>query len=68
MTLDVEVTPRSLTTEDGKMETYFFFLNRLRDSGSVNMFGAAVVLQEVFDVDRKEAQRILLEWMKQFED
>lgn len=50
------------------METYFFFLNRLRDSGSVNMFGAAVVLQEVFDVDRKEAQRILLEWMKQFED
>ena len=49
------------------METYFFFLNRLRDSGSVNMFGAAPVLQEVFDVDRKEAQRILLEWMKQFE-
>jgi hypothetical protein len=48
------------------MNEYFSFLDRLRASGTVNMFGAAPVLQEFFDLSRADARKILLEWMKQF--
>lgn len=41
----------------------FLYLNRLRESGTVNMFGAAVYLEAEFGLDRKEAKRALLDWM-----
>ena len=47
-------------------EDIFAFLDNVRESGSINMFGAAPVLQEVFGLDRREAKDILLEWMKTF--
>lgn len=40
------------------------YLIQLRDSGAINMFGASVYLEEVFDMDRHEARDALLEWMK----
>lgn len=47
-------------------ETIFDFLNNLRESGQINMFGAAPVLQEVFGLERLEARSLLKEWMESF--
>ena len=41
----------------------FLYLNRLRESGDTNMFGAAPYLQDEFGLDRREARTILTEWM-----
>jgi hypothetical protein len=43
------------------------FLDNLRESGEVNMFGAAVLLREEFDLDKPDSQEILSEWMETFE-
>lgn len=42
---------------------YFRFLNRLRESGKINMFGASPYLAEVYDLTEREARKILTEWM-----
>jgi hypothetical protein len=47
-------------------EDIFAFLDNVRESGKINMFGAAPVLQEVFGLDRREARDMLLEWMDTF--
>ena len=44
----------------------FVFLLKLRDSGVVNMFGAAPYLEEEFDFDREEANDWLAKWMRSF--
>lgn len=41
----------------------FLFLNRLRESGATNMWGAGPWLEEFCDVSPKDARRILGEWM-----
>lgn len=48
------------------MSEYFEFLDGLRDSGEINMFGAPRVLQEMFDLSKWEARDIVAAWMKQF--
>jgi len=45
------------------MNKYYKFLNELRASGTTNMFGAAVDLQQEFGMERVEARKILQEWM-----
>ena len=45
----------------------FEFLDGLRDGGSINMFGAAPVLAEEFDLPIKEARSILSEWQRTFD-
>lgn len=47
-------------------EEVFRFLDSVRESGTINMFGAAPYVQESFDVDRGEAKKLLLEWMDTF--
>jgi hypothetical protein len=47
-------------------EDIFAFLDNVRESGSINMFGAAPVLQEVFGLERRDARDMLLEWMDTF--
>jgi hypothetical protein len=42
----------------------FWFLNRLRESGETNMFGAAPYVECAFDLTRGEAKRVLMEWMQ----
>ena len=44
----------------------FVFLLKLRDSGVVNMFGAAPYLEEEFGFDREEANDWLAKWMRSF--
>ncbi len=50
------------------MSDYFQFLDNLKESGIANMFGATPYLEKAFDLDKKEAQKILIEWMEQYTD
>jgi hypothetical protein len=47
---------------------YSDFLLALRDSGVTNMFGAAPYLQREFGLDKREARKILANWMKSFNE
>jgi len=42
----------------------FLYLNRLRESGAVNMFGAAPYLEGAFGLDRRAARTVLQGWMQ----
>ena len=42
------------------------FLNELRESGLINMFGAAKELRAEYDLDKHTARDILKQWMDQF--
>jgi hypothetical protein len=47
-----------------KAREEFIYLNRLRESGDTNMYGAAPYLAAMFDLGRREASKILVEWME----
>ena len=47
-------------------EEMFDYLETLRQSGIINMFGAAPYLQEAFDIKRAESREILKEWMENY--
>jgi len=49
-----------------KQEQVNYFLDALRDSGAINMFGAAPYIVEEFGVSRNEAKQLLLNWMQTF--
>lgn len=55
----------TITTPEEKEEV-FTFLDSLREWGGVNMFGAGPYVQEAFEVNRREAQNLLAEWMRTF--
>ena len=44
------------------------FLIALRDSGVVNMFGAAPYLQDKFGVDYQTAKALLIAWIESFNE
>jgi hypothetical protein len=44
----------------------FHYLDTLRETGVVNMFGATPYVQEAFDLTRAEAKAILKEWMETY--
>lgn len=48
------------------MNKYYDYLNELRDSGEINMWGASPYLQEEFDLTRQEAKSIFLAWIRSF--
>lgn len=48
-------------------EEYFEYLDALRETGVTNMFGAAPYLESEFEMSRKDARDILVEWMETFE-
>ena len=41
----------------------YLFLDRLRESGKINMFGAVPYLEQAFKLSRKEATGVLMDWM-----
>ena len=47
-------------------QKYYDFLIDLRDSGETNMWGAAPYLVEAFNVNHKEARKILIAWIETF--
>ena len=50
----------------GLSESYKQFLDDLRESGSINMFGAPAVLQQEFGLTKDQALDIVKTWMKEF--
>ena len=42
------------------------YLEELRRSGETNMYGARPYLQDEFDLDKREAGKILSEWMESY--
>jgi hypothetical protein len=47
-------------------ESMFQYLDDLRESGQVNMFGSGAYLQSAFGLSRYEAKDVVLEWMETF--
>lgn len=47
-------------------DVVFEFLDEIRESGSINMFGATPYIIDAFGVSRYEAKDLLLEWMQTF--
>ena len=45
---------------------YWIFLENLRKSGSVNMFGAVPYIMAEFHVSRQRATEILTTWMSNY--
>lgn len=45
---------------------HWIFLEGLRRSGIVNMFGATPYLMNEFDISKSEARKILREWMDNY--
>jgi hypothetical protein len=54
--------------ENNNYQVYFEFLDDLRESGTVNMFGASVDLREEFNLDKQEARKILSKWMTSYDE
>ena len=50
------------------MRKEFRYLNRLRESGATNMYGAAPYLEMEYDMTRSEARQVLLDWMQWVEE
>lgn len=53
------------------MAKYFIYLERLRESGVTNMYGAVPYLQRAFSelaCDRSRAHEILTAWMRSYDD
>lgn len=45
---------------------HYIFLEKLRRSGKTNMFGAVPYITVEFGCSHKEAEDILLDWMKNY--
>ena len=58
----------SVVTEGISDKEAFSYLNDLRDSGVTNMLGAGPYLQRAFDLDKRKARQLLLNWMKSFQN
>lgn len=54
------------TTE--QEQEVFVYLNDLRDSGFTNMFGASSYIENDFDIDIKDARKLLSTWMNNFNE
>lgn len=55
-----------MTKTEFKQEV-FTFLDNLRESGKINMFGAAPVVEEAYGLSRQDAREITTEWMDKFD-
>ena len=56
----------SNTKTESDREERFGYLDALRESGIVNMFGAAPHVACAFGIDIKTARSVLSDWMKDF--
>jgi hypothetical protein len=47
-------------------EIYLGFLDNVRDSGKINMIGAAPYLAETFKLSKEESEQVLYYWMSTY--
>lgn len=52
-----------MSEDTNKDQEYFEYLNEVRESGIINMFGAAPLLSAAFEIPIKQAKEILVRWM-----
>jgi hypothetical protein len=52
-------------TEEFK-QILFAFLDMVRESGAINMFEGARLIQDEFGLDRRTSREVLIEWMKNY--
>ena len=45
---------------------HWIYLEKLRKSGVTNMFGACPYLEKKFNIDHNTAQKILADWMNNY--
>lgn len=64
--MDYEEFCNALNDYEAKRQHYWNYLEKLRRSGVTNMFGAVPYLVEEFGLDRDEAEKILIEWMENY--
>lgn len=57
---------QEIETHPAKFYKYFDWLERLRKSGIVNMYGASPYLEEAFRLPQHWADTILRFWMKHY--
>jgi hypothetical protein len=48
------------------VQEVFEYLDSLRESGATNMFGATPYLQTTFELEQREARKLLARWMETF--
>lgn len=44
----------------------FTFLDDLRESGTINMWGAPKILEKAFDLSSADAKQVFIRWQEQF--
>jgi hypothetical protein len=47
---------------------YYDYLDALRETGQINMFGAGPYLQEAYGLTKYEARDVVLMWMQTFSE
>ena len=57
----------SNSTYNKEWTAYYEYLEDLRQSGVVNMYGAAPYLQDHYGLEEREAELVLLSWMKNYD-
>lgn len=55
------------TIGETDLTSYLEYLDRLRESGITNMFGAGQYLRATFDLDYNTSEDVLLHWIKTYE-
>lgn len=49
-------------------DDHLVYLDMLRDSGTVNMFGAAPFVMDQFGLNAGDARKVVTHWMKTFSE
>lgn len=56
----------SIDLKADQTQEIFAYLDAVRESGSINMFGAAPYVAAEFGLNRREANDYVLAWIKNF--
>jgi len=46
----------------------FEYLEELRESGEINMFGAVSYIEETFEISRDMSRKFLTDWIQSYKD
>lgn len=49
-------------------EHFYRFLESVRQSGKINMWGASLVLEDVFELSRSDASTVLTNWIHNYNE
>lgn len=52
--------------ESDLLDEMFDYLDMVRETGQINMFGAAPWLEKEYKISRQDARSVLSAWMKSF--